>query len=162
MPTTCVGGGYGRDDRSDEGSQRGDDGPSRADMSDNWGRDTKFNSGGGGGGGRTGAGFGSARSGGFGGSRDGSADGRYEETSRADNSSSWGNKQFVPSVRTGGGFDERPSRGFDDRGARNYEFSDRDSSRAGKYLTPFCPCDFPRVYSLERLVFNFLAVSQNC
>ncbi|GAB4820599.1 hypothetical protein N2152v2_007645 [Parachlorella kessleri] len=135
-------GGFGRGRDDDDGPPRRmreeDMGPSRAEASDNWGRDRKFEPGTGGDRGR-----------GFGGSfrdRDGSRDegfGRRERggpddgPSRADTTDNWGaNRQFVPSGGRSGGAEDRPrggSGGFSDR----YEdrprsgFGDRDRERGG-------------------------------
>jgi hypothetical protein len=135
--------GCGHDDRSEDGSQDRDgrregrregfgedrDGPSKADQSDDWGKDRQFVSAGGGGA-RSGGGFG-GHGGGFGG-RDGSTDGRYSELegSRADGAATWGNKQFVPSGPPKVGvYEDRPSRGGYEE--RKYDFADKDPFRAG-------------------------------
>lgn len=118
------GGFRGRDD-DDRGPRRGRDEevmPSRAEMSDDWGKDRKFETG-------------TDRDRGFGGgsfrARDGSRDGGFRRggggfddrprrdiddgPSRADTSDNWGSsRQFVPSSSRGG-FEDRPRGGFGDR-----------------------------------------------
>lgn len=107
-------GGYGSS-RYDDGPRREDEGASRADESDNWGREKKFVSSGGGGGGGYGR---SGGGGGFGSSYD-------EFHGKADEDSNWkmGNK-FTPSGRSGGfgGGGFRDSRDTFDRSSRGYGF----------------------------------------
>lgn len=91
-------GGYGSS-RYDDQPRREDEGASRADESDNWGREKKFvSSGGGGGGGGFGRSGGGGGGGGFGSSYD-------EFHGKADEASNWkmGNK-FTPSSGRSGGF----------------------------------------------------------
>jgi hypothetical protein len=143
-----AGAGFGHDDRSENDSQddrrdrdREPIGPSKADESDDWGKDRQFVAGGG----RSGGGFGGHGGGGFGGdrggfgAREGSTD-RYPEPegSRADGAATWGNKQFVPSGPPKvGGFEDRPSRGGYEE--RKYDFADKDPFRAGNSLSAGLP-----------------------
>eukprot|EP00884_Botryococcus_braunii_P021124 jgi/Botrbrau1/7696/Bobra.0159s0134.2 len=100
------------DSTSDAGSA--DYGPSRADMSDNWGKDSKYQS--------SRGGFGQSRSSSFG-RTEGFDDRSFDGPSRADAAPSWGSRQG------GARFEDRPRGGFDDGPSRGYEFSStRDSS----------------------------------
>lgn len=122
---------YGdREDREDRRGEREDQGPSRADMTDDWGAARKFQpSDSFGGGGERGRYGDRDRDRGFGGSfheRDGSRDRRDEGPSRADIAGDWGtNKQFVPGAAGPSG------RGFEDRGRAGGGFGERRSFRDG-------------------------------
>ena len=98
--TGAAGFGRDRDDEDDQfgsGAPREDAGPSKADMSDDWGKDRKFVSGGD----RGGGGF----------------SGRSYEPSRADESSSWGRSRSSTRDDDQGPRASSRGSGFDDRGA---------------------------------------------